>query len=475
MRLICLILRILAAGWVLFGCLDIVGFAFSMSGAAVCRYGSMGQKGFWVMAIAVETAFIVVTALLYWAYRALWPSVKAITMIVTGGALAIPTLLVAFQLYRSACESQQSNALERAFAVEPLTPTISIVVLVAFVTIVKAAPARSFLGAFARSTDFRGRSTRAEFWWFVLFSMVIATLGLIELMSGAISIFGILGSVHVASDAAARAQAQFTVYAGASFLASYALVTALPALALTVRRLRDAGLVRLRSAFVAGAISLVAIVATAWLLLRSAPAKRIVAYQGNAAGTLIVFGDFRRHYAASAMMELPGNTTPAARSIALVLADDKDNGLVEAGLSREPRSGNRLVAFVAYSSQAHGDGGQELGSVPEGPHELELTGDGQRVTFVLDGRDLYRFSRGTFLSRAARQYFAFAAETATQNAVASGAMWDLTAQGDEDRAPVALHPVCTFSGRGMYLVRDQDRWVAAGTFAPSAASSYTGC
>jgi uncharacterized membrane protein YhaH (DUF805 family) len=80
-----------------------------------------------------------------------------------------------------------------------------------------------FFEAVARAmrhySDFEGRSTRAEFWWYALFNGLALSL---------CSVF-------------AFAQLGPTATVGSVLASIFALVTLLPTLAIGVRRLRDAG------------------------------------------------------------------------------------------------------------------------------------------------------------------------------------------------------------------------------------------
>lgn len=71
-----------------------------------------------------------------------------------------------------------------------------------------------------RYADFEGRATRAEFWWYMLFYVLVLSLcnvfAFIELAPG-VTVASVLASL-------------------------FAIVTLLPTLAVGVRRLRDAGL-----------------------------------------------------------------------------------------------------------------------------------------------------------------------------------------------------------------------------------------
>ncbi|WP_416395346.1 MULTISPECIES: DUF805 domain-containing protein [unclassified Curtobacterium] len=70
-----------------------------------------------------------------------------------------------------------------------------------------------------KAADFRGRATRPEFWWFILFSTVVGTA---------------LGAANVVTPAG-------TVMVGSALSGVWSVVVFVPTLAVTVRRLRDAG------------------------------------------------------------------------------------------------------------------------------------------------------------------------------------------------------------------------------------------
>jgi uncharacterized membrane protein YhaH (DUF805 family) len=73
--------------------------------------------------------------------------------------------------------------------------------------------------AFRNYAQFEGRATRPAFWWFILFTALVSSA---------------LGALNLATPSG--------VFAIGSSLASFwAIVTLLPTLAVTVRRLRDAG------------------------------------------------------------------------------------------------------------------------------------------------------------------------------------------------------------------------------------------
>ncbi|HEY8912287.1 DUF805 domain-containing protein [Lacisediminihabitans sp.] len=72
---------------------------------------------------------------------------------------------------------------------------------------------------FRKYAEFTGRASRSEFWWFVLFSAI----------------------GHAALNAFNVFTPQGTLYLGASMSGVFGIITFLPSLAVTVRRLRDAG------------------------------------------------------------------------------------------------------------------------------------------------------------------------------------------------------------------------------------------
>lgn len=69
------------------------------------------------------------------------------------------------------------------------------------------------------AADFTGRAVRPEFWWFFLFSAVVGTA---------------LGAANVVTPAG-------TVMIGSALSGVWSVVVLVPTLAVTVRRLRDAG------------------------------------------------------------------------------------------------------------------------------------------------------------------------------------------------------------------------------------------
>jgi len=88
---------------------------------------------------------------------------------------------------------------------------------------------------FRKFADFDGRASRPEFWWFTLFSALVAcALGSLNLSSttGAFDAFRMMGDYSATST---------TFYLGSSLAGVWSFVVLLPSLAVTVRRLRDAG------------------------------------------------------------------------------------------------------------------------------------------------------------------------------------------------------------------------------------------
>ena len=77
----------------------------------------------------------------------------------------------------------------------------------------------SIVTVFRKYAEFTGRAGRPEFWWFVLFT---------TLVSSALSAFNVFTP-------------DGTVYFGSSLSGVWSIAVLLPSLAVTVRRLRDAG------------------------------------------------------------------------------------------------------------------------------------------------------------------------------------------------------------------------------------------
>ncbi len=91
---------------------------------------------------------------------------------------------------------------------------------------------------FRKYAEFEGRATRPEFWWFALFSALTASaLGSLNLYSTTSSLAGgWMGSGGFDGSATSS-----TLYLGASLAGVWSVVVLLPSLAVTIRRLRDAG------------------------------------------------------------------------------------------------------------------------------------------------------------------------------------------------------------------------------------------
>jgi uncharacterized membrane protein YhaH (DUF805 family) len=88
---------------------------------------------------------------------------------------------------------------------------------------------------FAKYATFTGRASRGEYWWAYLFSM------LVFLVLYGIFIAGIVVASTAASSSGTDPQFGAGFYAGSSLLSLFVLATIVPNLAVTVRRLHDAG------------------------------------------------------------------------------------------------------------------------------------------------------------------------------------------------------------------------------------------
>lgn len=78
---------------------------------------------------------------------------------------------------------------------------------------------QSIQTVFRKYAEFTGRASRPEYWWFVLFSVI----------------------GHAALNSFNLFTPQGTLYLGASLSGVFGIIIFLPSLAVTVRRLRDAG------------------------------------------------------------------------------------------------------------------------------------------------------------------------------------------------------------------------------------------
>ncbi len=97
---------------------------------------------------------------------------------------------------------------------------------------------------FRKYAEFEGRASRPEFWWFALFSALVASaLGSLNLYSTTSSLVGgWMGSDGwMGSGGFDGSATSSTLYLGASLAGVWSVVVLLPSLAVTIRRLRDAG------------------------------------------------------------------------------------------------------------------------------------------------------------------------------------------------------------------------------------------
>jgi uncharacterized membrane protein YhaH (DUF805 family) len=97
---------------------------------------------------------------------------------------------------------------------------------------------------FRKYAEFGGRASRPEFWWFALFSALVASaLGSLNLYSTTSSVVGgWMGSDGwMGSGGFDGSATSSTLYLGASLAGLWSVVVLLPSLAVTIRRLRDAG------------------------------------------------------------------------------------------------------------------------------------------------------------------------------------------------------------------------------------------
>ena len=89
---------------------------------------------------------------------------------------------------------------------------------------------------FRKYAEFEGRATRSEFWWFTLFASVVSlALGSLNVTTGPSS----FGAWNITDQSLASYQS--TIYLGSSLAGVWAFAVLIPSLAVSIRRLRDAG------------------------------------------------------------------------------------------------------------------------------------------------------------------------------------------------------------------------------------------
>ena len=103
---------------------------------------------------------------------------------------------------------------------------------------------------FRKYAEFTGRATRAEFWWWALFNLLVA---------GALNLFNV---IRIGDNA----------YLGSLLAGLWGIAVLLPNLAVAVRRLRDAGFSWANLFFILVPIAGIVVLATVWAQPTKTPA-----------------------------------------------------------------------------------------------------------------------------------------------------------------------------------------------------------
>jgi hypothetical protein len=161
----------------------------------------------------------------------------------------------------------------------------------------------------------------------------------------------------------------------------------------------------------------------------------------------------------------------------LMLVNDGGNppGFVQGGLIRWSGQDYRLSAFVAMALPDHDLVFKDLGRISEEPHQVELSGDAKQITFLLDGKVMYRFDRTRYLTDALRPYLQIGAEVKYPPDHADGEVWDIHLKRDTDPTTLPFTPHCTYEDRGIAFDAQGNHFIAKGTFDPHIQSRFTDC
>ena len=108
---------------------------------------------------------------------------------------------------------------------------------------------------FRKYAEFTGRATRAEFWWWTLFNLLVA---------GALNFFNV---IRIGENA----------YLGSLLAGVWGIAVLLPSLAVAVRRLRDAGHSWANLFFILVPIAGIVVLATLWVQPTKTPAPAATA------------------------------------------------------------------------------------------------------------------------------------------------------------------------------------------------------
>jgi uncharacterized membrane protein YhaH (DUF805 family) len=90
---------------------------------------------------------------------------------------------------------------------------------------------------FRKYAEFEGRATRAEFWWWTLFTTLVSA----ALNALSVPMYGVMYSRMLTDGPLSGGPLYGGGYASFSFAGLWGLAVLLPSLAVAVRRLRDAG------------------------------------------------------------------------------------------------------------------------------------------------------------------------------------------------------------------------------------------
>lgn len=150
-------------------------------------------------------------------------------------------------------------------------------------------------------------------------------------------------------------------------------------------------------------------------------------------------------------------------------------GFVQGGLIRWSMHDYNVSVFVAMALPDHNLMFKDLGSVSDGPHRVELSGDAGDVWFRLDGKTLYRFERARYLTNSLRPYLQIGAEVKYPPDSATGEVWDVAIKRDTDASMHPFSPHCFYEDRGVQFTLTGSRYVANGAFDPHISSAFSGC
>ena len=236
-----------------------------------------------------------------------------------------------------------------------------------------------------------------------------------------------------------------------------------------------------RTIAISGVLVIVLASAGIYVLLKYAPARPGISHlaiAANAPGAnVVVRRKFQRRFMAEAVLDLPP-VPPQKDSPSLQVSFFQPGALVQGGVIRTPANRFRLEAFLAYAHAGENETQiRYFGNLPDGPHDVMLTGDERDVVFTLDGKVLDRVPRATYLPDDGpnNPWLMIGTAVATPGSAAFGTISRIFVRDQNDVVARPVVPGCVVTNAGITLVRFGEVWHMGGAYDPDISAKYQHC